>query len=97
MTREVENKLPHDVSLTWYRKVYDPVSKIDRNNKFPELLEYLKIERDAREYGYNEPEMNCYSNRNSSNLGNLRNCYIHNSDNHSIWQCYGFLQKNNEE
>ena len=97
VTREVENKLPHDVSLTWYRKVYDPVSKIDRNNKFPELLEYLKIERDAREYGYNEPEMNCYSNRNSSNLGNLRNCYIHNSDNHSIWQCYGFLQKNNEE
>ena len=31
--------------------MYGPSSKIDRINKFSDLLEHLKIERDAREYG----------------------------------------------
>ena len=49
--KAIENKLPRDVALLLFRKVYDPSSKIDRINKYPDLLEYLKIERDAREYG----------------------------------------------
>ena len=96
VTCEVESKLPHEVSLAWFRTVYDPKSMIDRNDQFQGLLEFLKVERDAGEYGYFETtkRVNNYI-KESNDI--IRSCYIHNSDNHSIGQCYGFLQKNNEE
>ena len=96
VTCEVESKLSHEVSLAWFRKVYDPKSMIDRNDKFQDLLEFLKVERDAREYGYFETTKRVNNSIKESN-DIIKSCYIHNSDNHTIGQCYGFLQKNNEE
>ena len=104
VTKEIENKLPADVALIWYRKVYDPSSVIERINKFPELLKDLKIERDAREYGYMEANQNMGIRSNEKNrykeddeAVNSKGCYIHKGSNHEIGQCTLYLKKNNEE
>ena len=50
----IENKLPQNIAERWYRKMYEEKSDIDRKNKFPALLSFLKAERDALEYGLSE-------------------------------------------
>ena len=85
VTKEIENKLPADVSLICYRKVYDPSSVVERTNKFPELLKYLKIERDAREYGYME------ANQNKGIRSNEKNRYK--EDDEAVNSKGGYLHK----
>ena len=47
----IEGKLPASLALEWYREIHKPDSKVDKYNKFPSLLDFLRIERNALEYG----------------------------------------------
>ena len=64
----IENKLPQNIAERWYRKMYEEQSMIDRKNKFPSLLSFLKIERDALEYGMSELRNSTSKNSSSFNL-----------------------------
>ena len=47
----IESKLPRALALEWYREIHKDDSKIDKRNKFPHLLSFLKVDRKALEYG----------------------------------------------
>ena len=64
----IENKLPQNIAERWYRKMYEEKSMIDRKNKFPSLLSFLKIERNALEYGMSELRNSTSKNSSSFNL-----------------------------
>ena len=51
----IEGKLPHSLEMEWYRHIHKGRSPVDKLDKFPYLLEFLKVERAALEYG--TPEM----------------------------------------
>ena len=64
----IENKLPRYMAERWYLKMYEDESKIDRKNKFPSLLSFLKTERDALEYGISELRYSAHKQSISLNL-----------------------------
>ena len=47
----IESKMPKTLALQWFRQIYQSDTKIDEKNKFPGLLEFLRVERKALEYG----------------------------------------------
>ena len=50
----IEGKLPHSLEIEWYRHIHKGSSPVDKLDKFPYLLEFLKVERAALEYGTSE-------------------------------------------
>jgi hypothetical protein len=50
----IEEKLPKTIKTMWCLQVSDVKSTVDKRNKFPSLLEFLKQHRRATEYGSNE-------------------------------------------
>ena len=50
----IENKLPRNIALEWFREIHKRNSNIVKSDKFPHLLEFLCIERRSVEYGLSE-------------------------------------------
>ena len=57
-TSIIEGKLPKVMQMEWYRYMHKPDSSVDKNDKFPALLEFLRAERDAIEYGLSDLRKN---------------------------------------
>ena len=90
----IEGKLPKNLQSDWYRTIYK--KKIEINKKIPELLEFLKIECAALEYGMSELRINherkqaCVAGCeqiDDSNMG----CLIHNNEYHKTCECRAYL------
>ena len=87
----IESKLPASLALEWYREIHKPDSKVDKYNKFPSLLEFLSIERNAVEYGLSNlrisdngfGKINFLSNSKDGCMG----CIIHKSNSHWTADC----------
>ena len=50
----IENKLPRNVALEWFREIHKRDSNVDKSDKFPHLLEFLCIKRRSVEYRLSE-------------------------------------------
>ena len=85
----IENKLPRQLQLEWYRNIHRAGSSVDRKNKFPSLLEFLKVERAALEYGTSELK----GNQRQGNIhaieasGCERTCLVHGIGGHDTKDC----------
>ena len=98
----IESKLPRILQLEWYRLIHRKDSDIDKNNKFPHLLEFLKVERDAHEYAMSDFRSNLKRvNVNVFNdLGNSigtekrKQCLIHKSRGHITENCRSYTSMN---
>ena len=89
----IEGKLPRDVQIEWYRMIHK--KKINIKNRFNELLEYLKIERAALEYGMSEVRCNAekgFGLNAIEKTANKGTCLIHPySSNHTLPECKNYL------
>ena len=101
----IENKLPHYIAERWFLKIYKEGSKIDRKNKFPSLLSFLKTERDALEYGMSELRITQSKLSSSFNITNSKvtednsyiKCLIHNTNDHKTQECRVYNNKSVKE
>ena len=75
-------------------------SKIDKRNKFPHILSFLKVERKALEYGLSDLRLSHdtkYGKVNELNVltptidNKNENCIIHGTDNHRTSECRKYL------
>ena len=96
----IESKLPDNVGMEWYRHVYK--TKIDKNDIFIPLLDFLKTERSALEYSLSKVKSQ-YHKANTPITSplmskNVNKCWLHtDSETHSIHECFTFNAKTNEE
>ena len=100
----IEKKLPPNIAERWYRNMCEEKSTIDRKNKFPALLSFLKIERDAVEYGMSEIRNNAVKTSETFNLADgsvteepSTKCLVHNASDHTITECNTFKRKSLSE
>ena len=78
----IESKLPNDISMEWYRRIYQ--NKVKKDNKFESLLAYLMIEKDALEHSLAEVRQ---SNVDGKRYETSKSCWIHKNESHSIYIC----------
>ena len=50
----IESKLPRSVALEWFKEIHKSESKVVKSNKFPSLLEFLRVEGRVLEYGLSD-------------------------------------------
>ena len=90
----IEGKLPRDIQIEWYRMIHK--QKLDMKDRFTSLLEYLKIERAALEYGMSELRSNSERKyggvHNIEKVGEKETCFIHANSNHKISECRSYLR-----
>ena len=86
----IEGKLPKHLQSEWYRMIHK--QKINVCDKFPSLLEYLKIERATLEYGLSE--IRSHSDRKYGNVSNIEKfdngsetCLLHMNTDHTTSDC----------
>ena len=91
----IEGKLPKIIQSDWYRMIYK--NKIKLSEKFYELLEFLKIERAALEYGMSDLRIS-YDRKQAYLAGyetpdsdQYTGCLVHNINNHKTCDCRAFL------
>ena len=103
----IESKMPKTLALQWFRQIYQPDTKIGKRNKFPGLLDFLRVERKASEYGlcdlrsvgevtYQGKINLLNSNRNNSPV-NADNCLIHDVNNHKTFECRKYISMSLDE
>ena len=87
---EIEQKLPPLLQMNWYREIHKESSTVVKTEKFPHLLKFLSMERDALEYATSTVRTS--GGGASGNLNILRttdiSCVVHYwSDNHPTPEC----------
>ena len=86
----IERKLPKNVALNRYRQIHSSESKVEITNKFPFLLEFLKNERNAIEYGMAELRISSekrYCSIHHTDKNNQLSCLLHTSEAHTTSDC----------
>ena len=93
----IESKLLQPLELEWYRYVYRKDSKVNKTNKFPDLLGFLWVERDVLEYATSNMRSSSsrQANINIINAGDKSNeeCLLHKSRTHSTGYCWAYLNE----
>ena len=95
VTSIIESKLPKSLALNWYRFIHCDASKVDKSNKFPELLNFLSVERKALEYSMSDLRYSFQSKSGMVNYiatENHSNCLIHNDGSHKTSECKTYLK-----
>ena len=88
----IESKLPRHLELERYRHLHRKDSNVDKTNKFPALLEFLRLERDVLEYATSDLRSSVKYVVDDSNKGkNEEECLVHRSHNHSTERCRTYL------
>ena len=82
----IESKMPKNVARQWFREIHKSDTKVDKMNKFPGLLEFLRVERKALEYGLSDLRLdsattqgrvNTVTSESSYSSTDIENCLIH--------------------
>ena len=86
--------MPRNLQTDWYRTIYK--ERIEIHEKFPELLDFLKIERSSLEYGMSELRLNyerkqVYLTSGGQVNDQITGCLIHNNESHKTCECYTYL------
>ena len=99
----IESKMPKCLALEWYRQIHKSESRVDKMNKFPSLLEFLRVERKSLEYGLSDlrtasdlkqGRINVISSDSNSIADN---CLIHNVNSHQTFECRKYLTMSLDE
>ena len=108
----IEEKLPRDVKMEWAKRVNEVNSKFEDSNKFPFLLEFLLEQRRVLEYVTADlrdgtvkvdASVNFVDKKTEENEEMIKRerrgvrCWLHNTNEHSIVECDGFLKKDGNE
>ena len=93
----VEEKLPKSIKREWSKLVNENKADIEGAEKFPKLLEFLKIKKRAIEYETADLRAGVLHTRGSLNYGDgasfspANRCLLHNAEKHSTESCRAFL------
>ena len=94
----IENKLPNQMQMEWYRYMHKDSSPVDKRNKFPSLLKFLTAERNAIQYAMSDirqtAQRSALGTVQTISTGSTSTCAIHFwSSNHTTSDCrtYGNL------
>ena len=91
----IENKLPTSLAIEWYREIHKTGSTVDKFDKFTSLIEFLRVERNALEYGianirtaeYKVSKINLVDRSKSVNT----ECIVHKTNSHRTNECRKYL------
>ncbi|XP_033126818.1 uncharacterized protein LOC117124629 [Anneissia japonica] len=96
MVGEIEKKLPSSVFGRWVRYMHEDGNKVDKSDRFPELLKFLIRERRSVEYtmeGIRTSQTTKSAMVHSLDVTTKSGCIIHRDGQHKTGSCRTFISK----